>query len=66
MKLDIHSGENTRPGEVFGEQAKTYVCPEFKQQAASLVVDKNYSAIEASVRLVSLGAAVRRLHRLIV
>jgi hypothetical protein len=40
MHPDTDLGENARHGEVFDEQAKTYVSPEFKQQAACLRCDR--------------------------
>jgi len=59
MYPDTDLGENARHGEVFDEQAETYVSPEFKQQAACLVLDQGYSHIEAS-RSVGIGESVLR------
>src|SRR5450830_640975 len=54
---DTNLGENSRYREVFDEQAKTNVFP--RVQAACLVLDKNYSHIEAS-RSVGVGESVLR------
>lgn len=45
---DTKLGENGRHKEGSDEQATTYVFPEFKQQAACLVLDQGYSHMEAS------------------
>ena len=59
MNPDTDLGENARHGEVSDAEATSFVFPEFKQQAASLVLDQGYNFSEAS-RSVGIGESVLR------
>lgn len=49
VKPDTHLGENARDRKVADDQAATYLYPpQFKREAASVVLDQGYSRIEAA------------------
>jgi hypothetical protein len=48
MKPDTHLGENARHREVSDDLATTYLTPEFKREADSLVLDQSCSHIKAA------------------
>lgn len=60
MKPGTHLGENARHREVSDDQATPYFYPEFKREAASLVLDQGYSHIEAARSLGLVESALRR------
>ncbi len=60
MKPDTHLGENARRREVSDDQATSYLYPEFKREAACLVLDQGYSHTEAARSLGLVESALRR------
>lgn len=59
MNPDTDLGENARYREVSDDQTTCSFSPEFKQQAAYLVLDQGYSYTEVS-RSMSVGESVLR------
>ncbi|OUM07949.1 hypothetical protein BW686_07960 [Pseudomonas syringae] len=53
-------GENARQIEMSDDQAKPYLCAEFKREAAGLVLDQGYSHIEDCRSLGIVESALRR------
>lgn len=60
MKPDTHLGENARHREVSDDQATSYLYPEFKREAACLVLDQGYSHAEAARSLSLVESVLRR------
>lgn len=60
MKADMHSGENACRREISDDQAAPYFTPEFKREAASLVIGQGYSHIEAARSLELVEPALQR------
>lgn len=60
MKPDTHLVENARHREVSMTKQRQTFTPEFKREAASLVLDQGYSHIEAARSLGLVESALRR------